>query len=509
MSALHVAASAAAVVAVAASASPAAAAATTSTLRDRQLTVVGGPGDNRIAVRARPGTPAVLEVDVGDDGRANRRFKLAKVDEVVVIGRGGADRLRIDRAAPLPAALPVTLSGGGGNELLTGADGAERLEGGDGQDLADGGRGADLMALGAGDDTAVWNPGDGSDTIAGDGGRDVMAFNGAGAAERMDLTADGPVLRLFRNVGTITMLSTGVEVVEVAAAAGADHVGVGDLTGTGVTDVDVDLAATPAGSQTDGAADEVVLTGTPGDDAIDLIGTTGLVAATGLPAHVRIARADAGDSLVVDSAGGADTIDGVSLAAGLMTLTEDGGTGADTMLGSQGDDTAIWNPGDGSDTIDGQAGGDVMVFNGANGGEGIEISSVGERVRFFRDVGNITMSLGSVEGIDFAALGGPDTVRVGDLSGTPMRKVVADLAAGAGGPDLVADTVTVAGTLGVDAITVAGAGALVRTTGLPAIVDVAHPDGALDRLRFDTLVGDDSLDSSGLAPGTIVLEVVQ
>jgi hypothetical protein len=253
----------------------------------------------------------------------------------------------------------------------------------------------------------------------------------------------------------------------------------------------------------------VVLTGTPGDDAIDLIGTTGLVAATGLPAHVRIARADAGDSLVVDSAGGADTIDGVSLAAGLMTLTEDGGTGADTMLGSQGDDTAIWNPGDGSDTIDGQAGADVMVFNGANGGEGIEISSVGERVRFFRDVGNITMSLGSVEGIDFAALGGPDTVRVGDLSGTPMRKVVADLAAGAGGPDLVADTVTVAGTLGVDAITVAGAGALVRTTGLPAIVDVAHPDGALDRLRFDTLVGDDSLDSSGLAPGTIVLEVVQ
>ena len=58
------------------------------------------------------------------------------------------------------------------------------------------------------------------------------------------------------------------------------------------------------------------------------------------------------------------------------------------------------------------------MFNGANVGENIDISANGGRVRFSRDVGNITMDLNGVEHIQLNALGGADTVTVNDLTGT-------------------------------------------------------------------------------------------
>src|SRR5262249_5653553 len=103
--------------------------------------------------------------------------------------------------------------------------------------------------------------------------------------------------------------------------------------------------------------------------------------------------------------------------------------------------TFVWNPGDGSDTVEGQDGHDSMLFNGANVGERIDISANGERVRFSRDVANITMDLNDVERVDFNALGGADTITVNDLSGTDVTEVNLNLQAGAGGGDGQADTV--------------------------------------------------------------------
>ena len=59
--------------------------------------------------------------------------------------------------------------------------------------------------MGAGYDTFVWDPGDGSDVVEGQSGSDTMVFNGANAAERIDLTANGDRLRFFRDLGNITM----------------------------------------------------------------------------------------------------------------------------------------------------------------------------------------------------------------------------------------------------------------------------------------------------------------
>ena len=108
-----------------------------------------------------------------------------------------------------------------------------------------------------------------------------------------------------------------------------------------------------------------------------------------------------------------------------------GGRGNDVALLGAGDDTFVWNPGDGSDTVEGQAGNDTLLFNGANINENIDISANGGRVRFIRDVANITMDLNGVEHIQFNALGGADNITVNDLTGTDVKQVAIDLAAAA------------------------------------------------------------------------------
>ena len=114
-----------------------------------------------------------------------------------------------------------------------------------------------------------------------------------------------------------------------------------------------------------------------------------------------------------------------------------GGDGNDFIDGNQGDDTALlgagddvfqWDPGDGSDTVEGQDGTDTMLFNGANIAENIDVSANGGRVRFTRDVANITMDLDDVESIDFNALGGADNIVVNDLTGTDLTRIDLDLA---------------------------------------------------------------------------------
>src|SRR5262249_56542927 len=99
-----------------------------------------------------------------------------------------------------------------------------------------------------------------------------------------------------------------------------------------------------------------------------------------------------------------------------------------------GDDVFVWDPGDGSDVVDGGAGrADTMRFNGAAAAEQFTLSPNGNRLRFFRDVGNITMDTVGVELVDVHALGGADLVTVDDLSGTDVSRVNVALAGSLGG----------------------------------------------------------------------------
>ena len=90
-----------------------------------------------------------------------------------------------------------------------------------------------------------------------------------------------------------------------------------------------------------------------------------------------------------------------------MVTTSSTAAAAATQRGSAaGDDTFVWNPGDGSDVVDGQDGFDTLQFNDANIAETVNISANGSRTRLTRDIGGVTMDLGTMERIQIAALGG-------------------------------------------------------------------------------------------------------
>jgi Ca2+-binding RTX toxin-like protein len=169
------------------------------------------------------------------------------------------------------------------------------------------------------------------------------------------------------------------------------------------------------------------------------IAITGSVATVGNTTLIQASGLDGIDTIVLDQTNGA-----------LPATAFSGGRGDDLLIGGSGNDSFTWNPGDGNDTIEGQGGSDTLNFNGANINEQIDISANGGRVRFTRDVANITMDVNGVETIAFRALGGSDTIHVNDLSGTHVGKVAIDLQASVGGGDGAADTVIVNGTAGND-----------------------------------------------------------
>ena len=451
-------------------------------------------------------------------------------DQLAVNALGGADS--IDASGLAANTIALTLDGGAGDDTIAGGQGVETSNGGDGNDVVDGNKGDDTARLGSGDDLFIWDPGDGSDVIEGQDGSDAMRFNGANVAERVSLVADGNRLKFFRAPGNVTMDTAGVERVDFNALGGPDSITVGDLTGTDVGAVNLDLASTLGGGQGNGQADHVVVQGTNDGDRIRVTNGSA-VAVSGLRAQVVIQHQEPTDQLDVDGLDGNDDISAPTLAAQAIALTLDGGAGDDSLFGGLGNDTLIggdgndslagfkgddlaqmgagddrfdWDPGDGSDTVEGGDGMDTMGFIGANIAEKIDVSANGNRVLFSRDIGNVTMDTAGVEQIDFEALAGADLVTVNDLTGTDLRTLQVDLDGGApGGGDGEPDHVVINGTNGDDAIRVFGDAQGVNVKGLAPVVEILHPEGANDRLDINTLDGIDTLDSSGLAAGTIQL----
>jgi Ca2+-binding RTX toxin-like protein len=240
------------------------------------------------------------------------------------------------------------------------------------------------------------------------------------------------------------------------------------------------------------------------------------------------------ENLVVNANGGDDTYSATGNLAALIKITVDGGNNNDTIRGSNGVDTLLggdgndfvdgnqgndvallgagddafqWDPGDGNDVVEGQAGTDTMPFNGANISEKMEVTANGNRVRFTRDIASIVMDLNDVEIITVKALGGADTITVGDMSGTDLTNVNTDLAAGIGGDDAAADNVIAAGTNGADVVSVAGTGQNAAISGLTARISVTGAIAGSDRITVNALAGDDVVDASGLAADSALLTV--
>jgi len=304
-------------------------------------------------------------------------------DQLTISALGGDDVIRAQNG--FPAGLALTLDGGSGNDTITGSDLGDSLIGGTGNDVIIGGRGNDVALLGTGNDKFIWNPGDGSDTVEGDTGTDTLQFNGSNIGENINIAANGSRVLLTRDVAAITMDLNGLEVLNVATLGGADHVTVGDLTGTGVKLVNVNLAGSDGSPDT--AADIVSALGTDQSETVSFTsnGTETLV--KGLPIQTDITNADNTDTVNVQAGGGSDTFDLSNVAGVVPILALDGGEGLDTV-----------------------------IIKGSNAGEQISLLNNGpQALAIVRDgVLEGTFSVSNVESILLTGQGGDDTLTAGN-----------------------------------------------------------------------------------------------
>jgi Ca2+-binding RTX toxin-like protein len=421
------------------------------------LTVLGDSGSNVITVsRNAAGNLLVNNGAVAISGPA---ATVAGITAIHVLGGSGHDRITIDETA---GAMPKaslsggsgndaltggagndTLNGDGGNDVLLGLGGADQLNGGDGNDILTGGAGTDQAFGQAGDDRMIWNPGDGSDLNEGGDGVDTVEVIGGGVTEAFSAEGVGDRV-LFRRIDPAPFT------------------------------IDV------------GGTEKLLLKAGAGDDSF--FGGTGLAGRT---------------AFTVDGGTGNDTIVGTDGADRLIGGDGDdfidGNAGADLALMGAGNDVFRWDPGDGSDTVEGQSGVDRMLFNGAKADEKIDLSANGNRLRFFRDAGNITMDTNDVEVVDFNAAGGADQVTVHSLKGTDVRAVNVSLSPpGAALGDGLSQSVIVEGTSGNDLVSVTGnAERGVIVAGLSALVTVTGTD-PLDRLTVKSFAGNDIVSAATL-----------
>ena len=158
----------------------------------------------------------------------------------------------------------------------------------------------------------------------------------------------------------------GVEVMNLSARGGADTITVNDLTGTSLTQLNLDLAG--AGSSSgDGQPDSVIVNGTAGDDALTVAGDASGGSVIGLSAQVNITGGEtASDRLTINTLGGDDVLDASLLPDAAIPLVVNGGDGNDDLIGGAGNDTLTGGAGD--DSLIGGPGDDEL-----NGGPGLDV----------------------------------------------------------------------------------------------------------------------------------------
>jgi Ca2+-binding RTX toxin-like protein len=233
------------------------------------------------------------------------RLDTLGAESLLVLGLNGDDT--ISAVGNLAALTPITMDGGSGEDRILGSNGADLLLGGAGNDFVDGQQGTDTALLGTGNDRFQWDPGDGNDTVEGQGGTDALDFNGSNIGEIFEASANGNRVRFTRNIASIVMDLNDVEAISLRTFGGIDQVTVGDLAGTDVRTVDVDLSASLGGGDLN--PDTVVVTGTNARDVVRVTASGSQVAASGLAAQTRIVGSEGGnDTLRIETLDGNDDV---------------------------------------------------------------------------------------------------------------------------------------------------------------------------------------------------------
>ena len=441
-------------------------AAVTSTVDAAGLHVLGDAGPNAIvltrsgnfiavngtATTQAAGAAVAIDVDAGDAD-----------DTIDATALGAADYAKL------------VATGNTGDDLLEGGAGADRLIGSPGTDVLDGNAGAD---------TLVWNNGDGTDIDDGGADSDTLEVNGSTTGADEFTIKPGTIAghvqfnRISLNGATTGNFGIDTSTTERVVVNG----GGGDDKATGAAGLAPLLSG---GLALNGGDGNDVLTGGDGNDALD--GGAGDDLLTGDKGADSVSGGDGNDALVWNNGEGSDVDNG---GAGFDTIIVNGSTAGDvftvepsgvrtlfkrTNLGQFSLDidseALLVNAAGGDDSLAATAGLGSRITVLADGGSGNDaFTGSGEDDSFFGGDGNDSLVAGG--GLDLldgqdgndtinARDGDPDAVRGGNGDDTAVTD--ARTVDGVGGVEHLdatvippADTRALAPTLG--AVTISRSG---------------------------------------------------
>ena len=278
--------------------------------------------------------------------------------------------------------LPMTVSGGAGNDTLTAGDGGSTI---------DPGLGTDTVTGGAGNDTIVSSQG--NDAMDGGGGINTFDASFEKAGVHVDLTA-GTATGTTIGSDTLTNIQNvkGTNFNDVIAGDGADN----QITGALGNDI---LTGAGGNDTINGGGGNDTIDGGPGNDTLNgFSGNDTFIASDGTDAINGGSESEGNTvnysaqtgGVTVDLTGGTaikpggnDTITAVANVIGTPfadDITGDGhanyisaGAGNDTVSAGAGRDTIIGGPG--TNSLDGGTGVDVVDYSFATAGVHVNLST--------------------------------------------------------------------------------------------------------------------------------------
>jgi hypothetical protein len=332
----------------------------------------------------------------------------------------------------------------------------------------------------------------GTVTVTGTAVRDVTDVEMSHDQLTVDFGFDGTVDAKFP--------MSRVKALSVQGGGGDDGLGV---VGTGVGDV------------------PITISGGTGNDGAGVVGFEDALLAGAAP--VTISGNDGNDNLSasvpgsapvsIDAGAGDDVVFGGDGSIGPVTFTL--GDGNDKLVSTFDVFASPFRTRD--DAVDAGTGQDTLELRGTFESENVTLSANAGHLIVAHDQGDIDAV--GFENVTWFGFGGNDEsgfgdiVTVNDLSGTGVVNFTPDFSSpfDPTAPNNSFDQLRVVGTPGDDHITVSGSGANITVAGLVptvTLVNLRTQDPLLpDVLRIDTLDGNDTVDSSGLQPGLVQLQV--
>jgi hypothetical protein len=336
-----------------------AAAGPTATLGNGIVTITGTAAGDVVDVEM---SHDVLTVDFGFDGTVDAHFPMSRIERVIAQLNGGDDGLSVTgigvgdvpitisggsgndalgvvgfEDALVAGDAPVTIFGDGGNDTLSASvpgSASISLAAGAGNDVVFGGHGSigpERISLGAGIDKLVSTFDVAaspfrtrSDTVDGGAGRDTLELRGTFKSENLDLSANAGHLLVAHDQGDID--AVGFENVTWFGFGGNDEGGSGDsvtvndLSGTGVVNFTPNFSSPFDATVPNNSSDQLRVAGTAGADHITVSGSGANITVTGLVPTVTPVLLNSADMLRIETLGGNDTVNSSGLQRGLVQL---------------------------------------------------------------------------------------------------------------------------------------------------------------------------------------------